>query len=679
MKVGLVADWKAWPWTFVIEILPRLRNDKRVIDFQNVSINYGTQDVLAGIDLRINAGERIGIVGPNGAGKSTLFQLILGTRQPDAGRVALQGAPAIGFVQQHPAPAHAAETLLEYSMRGVPRLHDLEVRLHAAEARVAAADGAEQKRWLQALGELQTEYEHVGGYELETRVKAALGGLGFAPAELNRPFNSFSGGWCMRAELARILASAPELLLLDEPSNYLDLPAVEWLQRFLRGFDGTLLIISHDRYLLRSLTRLTVEVDAGQVTRYSGDLDFYLREREGRLATLLAAKANQDRRREQLERFIDRFKASAAKASLAQSRVKMLEKMEEIRIPRRLQSAGRLRLAPAPHSGAEVVRLEHVSFSYDGTTPVLQGVDLRINRGDRIAIVGYNGMGKTTLLRILAGVRGPTGGQRVLGHKVVPGYQSQEFAETIPPEITVLACAKRAAGNQPERDLRSQLGSFGFGADDIDKPAGVLSGGERIRLAFLQLFLARPNFLLLDEPTTHLDLEGRQTLEQALRDFGGTLCLVSHDVEFVRAIATSIIAITPAGIQRYPGTYDEYREWLARQGERPAAPPAPPAGGSGRELRRARAQIRERLQPRLAPLKRRVERAEKRIADLETEEKQLAAELAAGGSELDYAAKGSRLRALQHELHTIALDWERDATELEQVQQELAQAQEKLG
>ena len=606
-----------------------------MIEFQNVSINYGTQDVLTDIDLRINAGERVGIVGPNGAGKSTLFQLILGSRQPDAGHVTLQGSPAIGFVRQHLEAAHEEESLLEYAMRGVPRLHDLEAKIHACEANVArTTDDDQRTRLLNTLGNLQTEFEHLGGYELEARVKAALGGLGFAVEAFDRPFRTFSGGWGMRAELARILASVPDLLLLDEPSNYLDLPAVEWLQRFLRGYEGTLLIISHDRYLLRSLTRLTVEVDAGQVTRYAGDLDFYLREREGRLNNLLAAKANQDRRREQLERFINRFKASAAKASLAQSRVKMLERMEEIRIPKRLQSAGRLRLAPAPHCGAEVVRLEAVSFAYDGRPPVLRDVNLRINRGDRVAIVGYNGMGKTTLLRLLAGAREPTTGVRVLGHKVVAGYQSQDFAETIPPEITVLGCAKRAAGGKAERDLRSQLGSFGFGAEDIDKAAGVLSGGERIRLAFLQLFLTEPNFLLLDEPTTHLDLEGNETLERALKAFDGTICLVSHDVVFVRAIATSIIEITPSGLRRFPGTYDEYRERLTRDARQEAqagqnnkapiaataqpqravttaAVPAAampsrtvPTGSNAKELRRARAQVRERLQPRIAPLKR---------------------------------------------------------------------------
>ena len=664
-----------------------------MVEFQDVSIHFGTQDVLSGVNLRVSAGERIGIVGPNGAGKSTLFQLILGNLEPDHGRVTVEKGVAIGYVRQHHEPSHDAETLLEYSMRGVPRFHDMEAEIVAAQRAIdAAQDEAEKARLLRRLGEIQSQFEHMGGYDLETRVKEALGGLGFDAGAFGDPFMSFSGGWRMRAELARILASKPDLLLLDEPSNYLDVPAVEWLQRFLHAYEGTLLIISHDRYLLRSLTKITVEVDAGAVTRYSGDFDYYMRERDQRIASLVATKANQDRRREQLERFIDRFKAQATKASQAQSRIKQLEKMEEIRLPKRTRSSGRMRLMPAPHCGAEVMRLEDVSFSYaPGARPVLRHVNLRINRGDKIGLIGFNGMGKTTLLRVLAGERAPTSGTRVEGYKVQIGYQSQEFAETIPPEITVIGLAKRTAPNWTEKDLRTQLGGFGFTTEDIDKPAGVLSGGERIRLAFLKLFLAPPNFLLLDEPTTHLDLEGRQSLEKALKDYDGTICFVSHDVEFVRAVATSIIAIGPEGVSTYPGNYDEYREFIARReaaregtgtgergtgNDRQTVKPSncQTTQPSSRELRKAKADLRARLQPRMAPLKRRVEAAEKKIEALEAEERALNELLSSGSPDIDFAATGSKLRNVQMQLHLTALDWEKDASELEQLQKELAEA-----
>lgn len=662
-----------------------------MIDFQDIRVHYGTQDVLDNINLRVNNGERIGIVGPNGAGKSTLFHLLMGDRQPDSGRVVVEGKPEIGYVRQHLSPAHEEETLLEYALRGIPRLHDLERELHALEARIpSVTDEADRRRLLRQAGELQHEFEHLGGYQLETRVKVALGGLGFASDSFNRVFRAFSGGWQMRAELARVLAASPDLLLLDEPSNYLDLPAVEWLQRFLRGFDGTLLIISHDRYLLRSLTDITVEVDAAQVTRYSGNLDFYLREREGRYNNLVAAKANQDRKREQIERFVERFKAKAAKAAQAQSRAKMLEKMEEIRLPKRSQAAACLRIAPAPHCGAEVARLEHVDFSYDNERWVLRDANLTINRGDKVAIVGYNGMGKTTLLRILAGSRLPTRGVRVLGHKVIPGYQSQEYAETIDPETTVLACAKASAPHRTERDLRAQLGGFGFTEEDVNKQAGVLSGGERIRLAFLRLFLSPPNLLLLDEPTTHLDLEGCQTLERLLQKYDGTLCLVSHDVAFVRSVATSILDVSPAGIRRFPGGYDYYREKVAAEQAVPTATPERPSASqpltdprgvvlNSKELRRVRAQVRARHQSAIQDLRKRVESHEHRIAKLEAEQAQLLAELGTGAPDLDYAGKSTRLKNIQAEIGRHSSDWEQSAAELERLQKELSEEQASVG
>ncbi len=670
-----------------------------MIEFRDVSISYGTQDVLSNVSFRVNAGEHVGIVGPNGAGKSTLFNLLQGERLPDGGQVLLEGHPTIGYIRQHLKPLNDDETLLEYALRGMPRLHDLEAEIHQLETQVSAStDDSERARLLRQVGARQSEFEHLGGYQFEAKVKVALGGLGFPSVEFGKPFRSFSGGWQMRAELARILAALPDMLLLDEPSNYLDLPAVEWLQRFLRGFEGTLLLISHDRYLLRSLTTTTVEIDAGTATRYSGDLDFYLRERDIRYANLLAAKENQDRRREQIERFVERFKAQSSKAAQAQSRQKMLDKMDVIRMPKRSQAAACLRVAPAPHCGAEVARVEDVSFSYDGAREILSHVDLQINRGDKVAIVGYNGMGKTTLLRLLAGVRQPTSGRCVLGHKVNVGYQSQEYSETIPDDLSVLGCAKRAAPGQLEKVLRTQLGSFGFTADDVHKPAGVLSGGEKIRLAFLQLFLNPPNFLLLDEPTTHLDLEGRRALEAALQKYDGTVCLVSHDVEFVRAVATSIIEISPAGPRRFPGGYDYYREKIAAGGATPAAAPqatgtaasdktaaadaAPPpdaAALNSRDLRRARAQERAKRQPLIRRLKEKVTQAESRIAELEAEHTRLTAGLSSGGASVDYAGDSRRLKQIGFDLHKLTLDWESSAAELEQLEREQADAQEAIG
>ena len=658
-----------------------------MIEFRNIGVRFGTQEVLENVNFRVNKGERVGIVGPNGSGKSTLFRLILKEAFSDTGDVLIEESPRIGHIRQHLKADSDDETLLEYALRGIPGLAEMEHEIHTLEHTLSETSvEADRARLLRRIGDVQTEFEHLGGYEIEARVKISLGGLGFPVDTFDRPFKSFSGGWQMRAELSRVLASHPDLLLLDEPSNYLDLPAVEWLQRFLKLYDGTLILISHDRYLLRTLTTTTVEVDANTATRYNGNLDFYLREREIRHANMLAARANQDRRIEQLERFVDRFKATASKATQAQSRMKMIEKIEEeaVKLPKRSLAAGYLRLAPAPHSGAEIVRLEDVDFSYDGTNNVLSKVNLSIARGDKVAIVGFNGMGKTTLLRIMAGTREPTAGCRTLGHKVAPGYLSQEFSETIPPEVSVFECAKRCKPGATEKELRSQLGAFSFSSDDIGKPAGVLSGGEKIRLAFLRLFLSPPNFMLLDEPTTHLDLEGRTTLERAIRDYDGTVCLVSHDIEFVRNTVTSIIEISPAGVRRFPGGYDYYREKASEVNrlavaEKPALKSAPvngaPQAVSSKDLRRARAQERSKRNPQVKGLKDRVTKAEARIAELEAELEKLSGLLFNRTPDTNFAETNKKLKYVQDQLDSVTKEWERDATELDRLQREQDDAQ----
>jgi len=656
-----------------------------MLDFRNISVHYGHQDVLTNVTFRVNKGDRIGIVGPNGSGKSTLFRIVLGELSTDTGELVIEGSPRIGWTRQNPAPDTPDETLLAYALRGIPGLSEMEAEMQALESDLA--DPAKMKRY----GELQATFEHLGGYDIETRVKVALGGLGFSVEEFAKPFASFSGGWRMRAELSRVLASKPDLLLLDEPSNYLDLPAVDWLQKYLKAYDGTLLLISHDRYLLRTLTSIIVEVDAGTATRYEGGLDWYLTEREVRYEHLKAAKANQDHHREQLQRFVDRFRAQATKASQAQSRQKIIDKLDEERIvlPKRYTQSGRLRLAEPPPSGIEMFRCEKLGFSYDGERFVFRGLDFNISRGDKVALIGYNGLGKTTLMRILAGTRQPTEGKAVLGHNVVPGYLSQEFAETIPPDVSVYRNAKNAwdaHGGGPEKVFRNQLGAFGFDENDVEKPAGVLSGGEKIRLAFLRLFLTAPNFLLLDEPTTHLDLDGRRLLQDALQKYKGTILLVSHDIDFVRATATSILEITRDGIRSYPGGYDYYCEKKAAEAatvarrddeaQRTSAPGArsapgdPDAAGqtlSKKELRQQRAAERAKIAPKVKELKKRIETAEKKIDELQAALDAASAELFNPTPATDFAEANRKVRTLQFEIDRYTADWEAASLELEEL------------
>ena len=644
-----------------------------MLDFRGISVHYGHQDVLTDVTFRVNAGDRIGVVGPNGSGKSTLFRIALGEMSTDTGELVIESDPRIGWTRQNPEPDFPEETLLEYSLRGIPGLSELEAEMHRLEENL-------DEKSLKRYGELQSRFEHLGGYDIETRVKVALGGLGFSVEDFSRPFISFSGGWRMRAELSRVLASKPDLLLLDEPSNYLDLPAVELLQKFLKVYEGTLMLISHDRYLLRTLTSITVEVDAGKVTRYEGDLDYYLREREVRYQHLLQAKENQDHKREQLQRFVDRFRAQATKAAQAQSRQKLIDKLDEEKIvlPKRYTNSGRLRLAEPPSSGVEMFRCEDLVFSYDGTRNVLDGITFNITRGDKVALIGYNGLGKTTLMRIMAGTRKPTGGKAVLGHNVVPGYLSQEFAETIPPDVTVYRNAKNAIPpGMNEKNFRNQLGAFGFDENDVEKPAGVLSGGEKIRLAFLRLFLSAPNFLLLDEPTTHLDLDGRRLLQDALGKYKGTVLLVSHDIDFVRAVATSILEITPDGINQYPGGYDYYceKKAAASAGASVKAPAeSEDAGREGRlsakELRKQRAEARAKIAPKVKELKLRVETAERKLEELQKALDEASEELFNPTPTTDFAEVNRKVRTLQFEIDRYTADWEEAAVELEALSNE---------
>lgn len=644
-----------------------------MIDFQHVFKGFGGRDILRDACFRVNAGERLGIVGPNGAGKSTVFALITGVMEPDRGEVSLPKALRIGHLRQHVGDEGSALPVVEHVADAVPELATMEARIHALEHRLAEAGGGSEAV-LTELGQLQSRFEALGGYTMRVRAEAALGGLGFSAADMGKTMGSFSGGWQMRAGLARTLVAEPDVLLLDEPSNYLDIPAIEWLQRYLRGFKGTLLLISHDRYLLRALATTVLEIDGGAATRYPGGFDYYVKEREARREQLSAAKRNQDKFREQTERLINRFRSKSTKASMVQSRIRALEKLEEITVPEDLHYRGGIRIPPAPRCGAEVIRLEQVSFAYDGRRPVLQGVDLAIQRGDKVALVGYNGTGKTTLLRVLAGALSPASGTRRLGHHVVIGYQAQEFAELLSPETTVYeAVSAMAPAKATSQDIRDVLGGFGFRGEDVRKAVQVLSGGEKLRLLFARIFVNPPNLLILDEPTTHLDLATREGLQEVLREYEGTVCMVSHDIEFVRAVATQVVAMRPPGIARYHGSYDYFCEKVAAEAEPAEAEPeavveAPSRGDDRKARRRERAAARQGMQRRKRSLEQRVAKAEAAAEELEAEREALVAKMA--DEDADFAAINRRLKEVQNAIHSANRKWEQAAMALEELMEE---------
>ncbi len=650
-----------------------------MIDFLGVSKLLGGRELLRSADFRVNKGERVGFVGPNGAGKTTVFSMICGEMSPDKGTVTIPEKARIGILKQQLGAAGKSDIpLLEYVKTAGGELPAIQERLGELEKLLETEP--DNERALEELGSLQTTFEHLGGYDMEHRAAAALAGLGFTEDTFQRPLNSFSGGWQMRASMAKVLLGEPDILLLDEPSNYLDIPAVEWLQRRLKNYEGTLLLISHDRYLLNSLTNVTLEINSGKITRYPGNYTYYVRERESRRIQAESERKNIEKRKKELTDNINRFRAKATKAAQVQSWIKMLEKMEDVELPEELHFQGRIRIPEPPRCGAELMRLENINHSYDGVKTVLKDVNLSIGNGDKLGIVGYNGMGKTTLLRIIAGRFDASSGTRKPGHKVIIGYQAQEFAELLPPEQTAFDVVKTAApaDTVTTQRVREILGAFGFSGDNAEKQCKVLSGGEKIRLCFARIFVNPPNLLILDEPTTHLDVAARETLQNAIRDYSGTVCLVSHDMEFLRGTATTILEMTPCRTRLFPGNYDYYKEKTAaeqaRQNEAEQAAKKSAAVSSGapapeelnqKDLRREKARLRNELAPEKKRLEKAVARLEKEIEDGENKKAALIEKLSVPDENTDFAALQKELKNLDYDISKASLEWEATAEELE--------------
>ncbi len=643
-----------------------------MLDFRNVSKLLGAKDIFRDVSFRINSGERVGVVGPNGAGKTTLFSLVTGAMTPDAGEIVIPEKLRIGYLHQQLTFAGSGMKLLDYVETASGELPAIHKRIEEIENLIASGSSADEKL-LAELGSLQSQYEQLGGYEMRHLAEAALAGLGFREEAFEKPLDSFSGGWQMRACMARVLLGKPDILLLDEPSNYLDIPAVEWLQRRLKNYEGTLLLISHDRFLLNSLTNVTMEVNNGLVTRYSGNYTYYIRERAARQEQSEAAKKNAEKKKQQLQDNINRFRAKATKAAQVQSWIKMLDKMEDTEIPDQLHFQGTIRIPEPPPCGAEAFRLENAGFSYDGSRFIFKNLSLSIASGDKLGIIGYNGMGKTTLLKVIADRLKPAEGECRLGHKVIVGYQAQEFAELLPGEESAFQVVRDAAGGDvPSQRIREILGAFGFSGDSAMKQCKVLSGGEKIRLCFARIFVKPPNLLILDEPTTHLDIAAREALQNALLNYRGTVCLVSHDVEFLRGSVTNILEITRDGIRRYLGNYDYYKEKKAQEeaalhAETVQQTAAVASEQNRKEQRREKAARRNELAPRKKQLEKEVARLEKLIQSGEAEKQKIMDSFASGGiPPAEIGANQKRLKDLDYDISKAMLDWETAAAELEE-------------
>jgi ATPase subunit of ABC transporter with duplicated ATPase domains len=537
-----------------------------VIAFNNISKQYGRQMLFVDASFQLNPGDKVGLVGPNGSGKTTLFRMIVGEEAADDGEVSVPKRTTIGYFRQD-IEEMAGRSVIDEVIAGSGKVGDLHHELEALQHALGdPARAGEMDRILARFGEVQEAYEHLGGYALESQAREVLHGLGFHDEWIDGDVGALSGGWKMRVAMARVLLGQPDVLLMDEPTNHLDIESIVWLEGFLKSRQGSLLMTSHDRDFMNRVVGKVADIDDGEITVYSGNYDFYERERALRAANREAAYARQQAMLAKEQRFIDRFAANAAKAGQVQSRVKALEKIEKIELPKR-RPVIKFEFRQPPRSGDDVAVIEGVIKRY-GSRVVYDGLDLTIRRGERWSVMGRNGAGKTTLLKLIAGVLEPDGGSVRLGASLKMGYFAQQALQLLDPDLTIWEQMERDFPNDSVGVLRSLLGAFQFSGDEIDKKIRSLSGGERTRLVIARMLLYPPNFLVLDEPTNHLDLTTKDMLIEALRDFEGTMIFVSHDRSFLRGLSNRVLEIggetgTDAKPLVYPGSYVEY---VARTG-----------------------------------------------------------------------------------------------------------------
>ncbi|MGV3757859.1 MAG: ABC-F family ATP-binding cassette domain-containing protein [Verrucomicrobiota bacterium] len=648
-----------------------------MLTISGVTKSFGGRTLFEDVTLQVNRENRMGLVGPNGAGKSTFLKLILGEETPDDGTIEFQRNTKVGYLPQESAPV-GDETVLEIATAISPEIVKLQKALKAWEA--------DHLGELEHDDDLHAQYEEAGGYHLEPKAKKILAGLSFREKDFDRPAKELSGGWVMRAHLARLLVQQPDLLILDEPTNHLDLESLIWFQDYLKGYDGAILMISHDREFLNQLVGYIIELRGGKAYRYRGNYDQFLVQREANEVQLIAAYKNQQKEIERLQLFADRFRAKASKASQAQSKLKQIDRMEKIELPDDPAAQIGFSFPQPQRSGHRVITLKDVHHAY-GQNVIYRGVDFEATRDQKIVLVGPNGAGKSTLLKILGGALPLQQGERELGHNVKAGYYSQYRIEMLQPDRTVLEEALDTPQKVTEQFIRTLLGSFLFRGDDVFKPVKVLSGGEKSRLALVKLLLDPPNLLLMDEPTTHLDMPSIDALVYALEQFKGTLIFISHDVYFIKALSNHVVHVNAGVLTHYSGNYEYYldkskadsaRSGLTAGGASGAAAKAAAAKAKAAEKqenprndqkqteaanRQARSDARKKQQKLVNEL-------EQKITRLEARQKELAAELEKPET---YEKTGAAM-TINRELSFITADveqaqkdWEAAATALEKL------------
>ena len=653
-----------------------------MIQLSDLSKSFGDRTLLDHVTWQIDDGDRVGLCGPNGAGKTTLLKMLAGLEEPDEGGIVKPSTLTFGYLPQD-GLTHSGRTVFEEASSAFQPLLDMKSEMHDIEHRLGDAEVPQEQHdaMLARYSELQDRFRLAEGYNIDLRIATVLRGLGFGPEDAERPAETFSGGWQMRIALAKLLLGRPNLLLLDEPTNHLDLDARNWLEEYLAAYPYAVILVSHDRYFLdRVVTRIT-DLNLRKLTDYVGNYSKYVEQRDAMLERLRQAKKDQDEEVARVKMFIDRFRYQATKAAQVQSRIKLLDKVVPIEVPPERKRI-HFKFPACAKSGRTVIDLKHTRKSY-GPLTVFRDLNLLVERGDRIALVGPNGAGKSTLMRMLSGEEAPDAGSRTVGHQVVTEYFAQDEAARLDPTLTVYETLQAGSPNNMVPAIRNILGGFLFSGDDVYKKAGVLSGGERTRLAVARMLLRPSNTLLLDEPTNHLDLDSKDVLLDALEDYGGTLIIVSHDRYFVEKLATKIIEIGHGEGVVYPGTYPEFL-WhkehpeapvapVKAQGSKPKAPPIPVArtlsGPRGepdkarptREEKKRDEGERRKKQREMESLRKRIADLESRIAEREGRVKELEALMAAPGfyDDRDAAKRAAdRHQALMWEVGELIGQWE---------------------
>ncbi len=655
-----------------------------MLSVSEITVRYGARTLFEGVSFIVNPRDRIGLVGSNGAGKSTLLKIICGQTEPDKGDIALSQHTTVGYLPQD-GITYSGKTIYEEVYSGVGDISALRDEIDDVQKELETHPdhtSDEYMELVQKYGELHHKFEALDGFRVKSNIEKILEGLGFHTKDFNRLTEEFSGGWQMRIALAKLLLKQPSVLLLDEPTNHLDIESLIWVEDFLKNYEGAIILVSHDRTFLDNITNKTVEIYAGKVNIYSGNYSFYATEKDIRKELLFKSYENQQRYLKQQTRFIERFRSKASKASSVQSRIKQLDKVDIIEIEDE-ESAIHFRFPPATHSGRRVIELKNISKSY-GDNLVLSGVDMELERGEKIGLVGVNGAGKSTLARIIRGNEEIQKGSRKLGFQVELEYYSQHQADSLDPGNNVLGTMDNVATGEIRKQLRTILGSFLFRGDDVFKSVSVLSGGEKSRLALATMLLKSSNFLILDEPTNHLDMNSKHVLMEALRNYGGTILIISHDREFLDGIVTKIIEVKDRNIRTYLGncSYFLAKKEEEKKGELSARTLRKESESDSRtngftakktkEQKRNEAEARNKLYKNAKPLREKIHKVEKSIKVHEDKLREIETLMASADffKDASYSAKKTtEYKKLKEELSVLINEWTKETDKLNKIEE----------